>query len=281
MTKYKVSISHPFLTPDIEGLFQLDGEWQQELVFLQKENDKLEYADLVISEYNDVEIDAILAPLDLVPIEMEAGWVIAALLERKNPASVLVLPADKEGKTSWPLKNGDRVGTYTSLQLSQLEDLIPGVDACLAPLSNDFISDIANWDGRIVPGYYYQKIHNLLPRHKFIHLNPVEFCPPTGSGVFALICKKEDVSLRKLLASFHHKASAELTNMERSVVKSINVKRDMTIVSHVYCDAYHYYHLMAEGMDEDGKILKVSASLSTKAELVDHLVTELFNKLNA
>ncbi len=96
-------------------------------------------------------------------------------------------------------------------------------------------------------------------------LNPREFPPMAAQGVWAYLCHKNDTPTRKILKALHHPEVSELTNIERTYLKSIAPK-----IGGAYCekDKMDNYHLWTSIVNEDGELQRKRASSSTKFGLV-------------
>lgn len=113
--------------------------------------------------------------------------------------------------------------------------------------------------------------------HQKFDLHPSEFPPKAGKGVSAYLCRKDNLTLRKLLASIHETAVSVCTNVERSIenkLKEQNIKE-----AGIFCeqDTNGNYHVYLNYLDADGSLKSLKYSQSTNYQLGEKVIDLIKN----
>jgi metal-responsive CopG/Arc/MetJ family transcriptional regulator len=279
MAKYRLFVSFPFMTPQLSDLFpagkHIDGKFS--VPYIEREANGLE---LDFSLLESDRADVILAPLDMLPLDLPEGLVIAALSPRISTFIGLVLHKKENGSADWHMGKGSRIMCYQHEQLAQLAQVFHDSHAEIKALNMDYHRQIDGFDAFLVPDTYYRNISEQLAPHRYLRPNASDLCPNAGYGVFALLCRHSDIDLRKALAKIHHAPTAELSNLERTALKAWKQEKPTPLMAHAWKDEYNYYHLIAETLMSDGRVLKARSSMSTKSGLAETVLGELKNKIN-
>ena len=215
-----------------------------------------------ITDYlHTAKASAVLLPLHDLPVQLPDGISIAALSPRYALRETLVIKyASIDLNLEFRVKRGAAVFVSLDRQRFQLSSIRPDlifVDS--KELADAFFSDVST---EIPDGM------------ESVLLNPKEFLPQPGYGVFAWLTLTENISLRKLLKTFHHKETAVLTNIERKISK-INGYQDINI-SGAYAWTGHdnNIHLYAGAVIHGGWASK-RISQTSVVSICENLLEEL------
>lgn len=106
-------------------------------------------------------------------------------------------------------------------------------------------------------------------------LHPQEWTPRPASGIFTVICHKENFSLRKQIAKLHFSESQVLGNIERRVEQLISAKSGILLLG-TYCfiNAQHNYQIYLV-IDRGNGLEHLSTSQSTSHGLEEALMAKL------
>ena len=268
MRKYQLSSTNflnekEALAPMIEQLKSEGGEVDSNILI---NKTFVEIADSISNE----ELSLALLPLQFIPTDKPASFVIAGLSERQAAGEALVVKNDRitEGKLL-KLAEGATVTAFTKMQKAQLHHFRSDLtiiekswDDLFAKKEFKFDSDAA-----ILPEWYVGEGFSDFEK---ISILPEEFVPSAGQGVFAFCCLKSETDLRRTLKHFHKKETSTITNIERGI------ERALSFPSAVYCrrDQFNHFHVYASAF-RDGQLYQFSHSASTSVGLVERVVGEL------
>lgn len=106
-------------------------------------------------------------------------------------------------------------------------------------------------------------------------LHPQEWTPRPASGIFTVICHKENISLRKQIAKLHFSESQVLGNIERRVEQLISAESGILLLG-TYCfiDKQHNYQIYLV-IDRGNGIEHLNISQSTSHGLEEALMAKL------
>ncbi len=204
------------------------------------------------------DVDLIVVPLEQVPLSLPDNTSIAALSPRKEVKEAIFMSNDaSDDDMDFRLRKGAQITVSNERQQYQLLQLRPDLKIS---------EDTANADA------YFGIFENVIPHGKqAVYLNPKEFLPAAGFGVFAWITLTEHVELRKLLKDFHHKDTSVLTNMERKLIK-LNDNPNLKIIGvYAYKSRDEHYHLFANGIN-DGNMISHRISQTTTANICENML---------
>lgn len=147
-----------------------------------------------------------------VPAELPAGFCIAAVLERANPADALV------GKRLDELTEGARVGSSSLRRQAQLLALRP--DICFEPLRGNVNTRLK----RLADGQYDAIILACAGLERLglasrisETLSTALMLPAAAQGVIGIECRQEQSELRQILGVLEHPTTRTTTAAERAV----------------------------------------------------------------
>lgn len=254
--------------------------FEMESIFKNPEIINTESSNLSIVLLQNKKLDIALVPLEEVPVALDKKLVIAGLSERKEPSyRLLINKRFFQKKAVFKLEKNLKVVTDNLLAGLQLQhfrsDLsisiqtqtIESLHALLA--AGTCAALLLSADKIEVKPEIWQDFHSLF-------LNPREFITAPGQGVLAYLARREDTPIRRELLQLHRPASAEITNIERKILKLQPDYQDFLTGAFGKKDDAGNYHLWAVQADPTKKTCRhFQVSSSTTVELAEKVVAGL------
>ena len=215
------------------------------------------------------DIQIICQPLSKLPTTLPKGITIAALTERANVSTNLVIHVKAIDTTQILfLKENALISANTAIEKAQLaairEDLnIEVKDQTPIEKLEDLRTEC--YAACMIPASTNRIFEYDEAEYKIVTLSPKEFIPQAGCGVGAFLTAEDDLTTRRLLKQVHHPTVAMATNVERQVKKLF---KDIDIAAYCQIDAVKNYHLWAAALIE-GKLCKTRISQSTHLGLAE------------
>jgi len=162
-----------------------------------------------------------------VPVDMPAGFCIAAVLPRASAADALV------GKTLEELPEGARVGSSSLRRVAQLKLLRPdlniealrgNVNTRLAKLVNGDFDAIVLAEAGLERLGLAESISQVF--------TPDEMLPAAAQGVIGIECLADNVELRALLASINNGPASRTCLAERTVARILQANCQSPVAAH-------------------------------------------------
>ena len=165
-----------------------------------------------------------------VPAEMPDGFVIAAMLERANPADALV---SHDGRTLDDLPQGARIGSSSLRRQAQLKVLRP--DLAVEPLRGNVNTRLAkldrgDFDAIVLASAGLERLG--LADRISEQFQPTRMLPAAGQGVVGIECLGERQDLRAILQQLEHPDSKQRTLAERAVAKTLQASCQSPVASY-------------------------------------------------
>lgn len=165
-----------------------------------------------------------------VPMELPAGFILAAVLEREDPRDALVSP---QYPTLQSLPQGAVVGTSSLRRLSQLRALRP--DLRIAPLRGNLDTrlrklDEGQYDAIILAAAGLKRLG--LSERIRQHIDTDVMLPAAGQGALGLEIRHDQLDLRTALASLAHWPTWLATAAERAVSRALGGSCSMPLAAH-------------------------------------------------
>lgn len=168
------------------------------------------------------EIDVAVHSLKDLPTEMPAGLTLGAVLERADPADVLVskrpgglkeLPNAAVVATSSPRRRAQLIAMRPDLETREIRGNVPTRLRKLAESADldGLVLAKAGLDrlgARVIPGGLYVSILEGM-------------LPAPGQGAIGLQCRADDAETLRQLASIHHEPTARCVAAEREYLRSL------------------------------------------------------------
>ena len=117
-----------------------------------------------------------------------------------------------------------------------------------------------------------------LTAYKVVKLHPREFVPAPAQGVMAYQVKKSRKEIQQVIRQVHVPSTAVLTNVERTILKSLQGGCHLPLGAYCEVDELGYYHVWAAYAPTISDTVKqVKVSLSTVDGLAAAVVEQLKN----
>lgn len=165
-----------------------------------------------------------------VPAIMPAGFCLAAILKRGNPADALIAP---RSTTLRELPQGARVGSSSLRRQAQILALRP--DIRVLPLRGNVQTrlrklDDGEFDAILLAAAGLERLG--LRRRISETLTPDIMLPAAAQGVIGIECRDDQPELGKLLARLTHARSATTTIAERAIAATLNASCHSPVASY-------------------------------------------------
>ncbi|MFQ5979721.1 MAG: hydroxymethylbilane synthase [Candidatus Heimdallarchaeota archaeon] len=163
------------------------------------------------------EIDFAVHSLKDVPTSTPKDLILASVPERISHFDCLI----SKGKELLQLPAGARIGTSSIRRKAELLHLRP--DLGFSPLRGNLETRIAkakDFDGIIIAEAGLLRLKPSIPRELSItRLTPDSIMPCPGQGALAVVCLKEDMSLREILTQIQDQKARAAIEAERALLK--------------------------------------------------------------
>jgi hydroxymethylbilane synthase len=165
-----------------------------------------------------------------VPMDLPAGFTLAAFLAREDPRDALV---SNRYERLADLPAGAVVGTSSLRREAQLRSRFPGLD--IQPLRGNLDTRLAKLDrgeyAAIVLAVAGLKRLGLGGRIRAV-LEPEESLPAVGQGALAIECRDGRPALVAALAQLHDAATAACVRAERAVSRALGGSCTVPLAAH-------------------------------------------------
>lgn len=235
---------------------------------------------LAIKHIFQKEADFTVFPLNEIPISLPDGLVIAGVSKRIEESYSFIHKKNIDQPFS-TLNSDSKIGFTNSLALKQFEELKPECQTVLLEIRS--VQDIADLDDididfLVIEERYKYRLQLPIDKYNFLRINPEEIIPSPASGVYAYLCRMDDITTRQLLLNFHNSNVSNCTNIERRLMLKLNAHDQKNIACHIYKDdASNYHSVSAYWNTEKKSLIKRAISQSTSFGLADKLYNELIS----
>ncbi len=165
-----------------------------------------------------------------VPMELPAGFVLAAVLEREDPRDAFV--SNRHANVA-DLPEGAVVGTSSLRRMVQLKSLRP--DLRIEPLRGNLDTRLRKLDERnyhaIVLAAAGLKRLGLADRIRS-HFDPEQMIPAAGQGALGIEVRESETALREQLALLTHRPTWLSAHAERAVSRALGGSCSMPLAAH-------------------------------------------------
>ena len=226
-------------------IIKTKGDQIQHLSF-----DKIEGKGFFTKELEDEllagNIDMAVHSMKDLPTTQPEGLVIAGLSYREDPRDVLVIRENSFDITQdLRLIQNAKVGTSSVRRKAQLLNLRP--DLKMEDIRGNVPTRIEklrtqDFDAIMLASAGLERIKPNLSGLKVIHLHPREFVPAPSQGVLAYQCMESDTEMRRIIQKLHHKDVAEISNIERGILKGLGGGCQTPLGVYSETDADGYFH---------------------------------------
>lgn len=246
--------------------------------------DKMEGKGFFTKEIEDAllrgDIDMAVHSMKDMPTTQPEGLVITAVSYRENPSDWLLIRKEKMDKDALlKLKEGAIVGTSSARRKAQmlgfrsdieLRDIRGNVPTRIEKLRK------GDFDAILLAGAGVERLKLDVSDLEVIKFNVKEFVPAPAQGVLAFQVCKNDTTTRRILKSIHHSDVAQITNVERKVLKLLDGGCQLPMGAYCERDAMGNYHLWVAMADAwNAPVKKVRLSSSTSFQLAENAIAKL------
>jgi hydroxymethylbilane synthase len=233
-------------------------------------------------ELKDKRIDIAVHSLKDLPTTAPESLVLGGLSERQDPSDLLIINKSAiDMGNNLRLKDGAIIGTSSVRRQSIVKNLAPQVT--IKELRGNVPTRIqklkdGHYDAIILASADVNRLEIDLSEYQTIRLNPKEFVPAPGQGVIAYQCREEDMEIRKILSTIHHKSTSAITNVERKVLNLMDGGCHIPLGVYTEIDDNGYYHVWASYAESINTMpVRINLSQSTSYNLAEKVVEQLKN----
>ncbi len=246
--------------------------------------DKIEGKGFFTKELEDAliqgTIDLAVHSMKDLPTASPQGLCLGGVSYREDPRDCLLIsPQAYDANKSLGLKENAIVGTSSVRRKAQITDLRN--DVSTLDLRGNVPTRIkklreGGYDAILLAKAGLLRLELDLSDLHIFDLHPIEFVPAPAQGVLAYQCRENDIHLRKKLALIHHKDVADCTNIERTILNSMEGGCQLPLGVYCHKDANGFYHLHAAyAPNPQQPLVRVRKSQSTSFGLADAVLNEL------
>lgn len=213
----KLRQSHPDLKVELQ-IIKTTGDKILD-VALSKIGDKGLFTKEIEKELLEGRIDLAVHSMKDLPTQLEKGLVIGAVLERENPADVLI---SNRNNTFYNLPPGARIGTSSLRRIAQLKKLRP--DLVFVEIRGNVETRIRkmgeeNLDGIILA---YAGVKRLGMEDAISEILSYEvILPAVGQGIIAIETRSDDSEVLSLLKAINDKNAYLSCQAERAFLQEL------------------------------------------------------------
>ncbi len=221
------------------------------------------------------EADCAVHSLKDVPMELEPGFALAAILERADHADAFI---SNRHDGIGALPRGARVGTSSLRRQAQLRarrpdlelrDLRGNVNTRLAKL------DAGDYDAIVLACAGLQRLgFDARIRHR---LDAPDWLPAPAQGAIAIECRDGDAATQQLCAVLDHAATRTCVLAERAMNRALHGSCHVPVAAFARLDGTHLHLDGLVGSARDGRIVRAHAP--GRGDLPEGLGLEVAEKL--
>lgn len=210
-----------------------------------------------------------------VPMELEAGFALPAILERADSADAFV---SNVFASIDALPPGARVGTSSLRRQTQLRarrpdlellDLRGNVNTRLAKL------DAGDYDAIVLACAGLERL-GLSSRIR-ARLDAPDWLPAPAQGAIAIECRSDDAATQSLCAALDHAATRIRVEAERAMNRALHGSCHVPVAAHARLDGERLSLDGLVGSVEDGRLMRASGE--GRADAPEALGMEVAQKL--
>lgn len=197
-----------------------------------------------------------------VPVDMPAGFCIAAVLERASPADAFVSASER---TFAQMPHGARIGSSSLRRQAQLKAQRPDVD--VQPLRGNVNTRLqklrdGQYDAIILASAGLQRLG--LQSNITEEFSTDKMLPAAAQGVIGIECLQDRNDLRAVLASLEHAATKRTTAAERAVAATLQASCQSPVASFASIDGNVLTIEALVALPDGSKVLREQISGSAK-----------------
>jgi hydroxymethylbilane synthase len=203
------------------------------------------------------ESDCAVHSLKDVPMELEPGFALPAILEREDPADAFVSNAFANIDA---LPQGARVGTSSLRRQAQLRALRPDLEL------RDLRGNVGTRLTKLDAGDYDAIVLACagLKRLGFdarirARLDAPRWLPAPAQGAIAIECREDDAELRMLLSVLDHADTRVRAEAERAMNRALHGSCHVPVAAYARLEGEHLSLSGLVGSASDGRIVRAEA----------------------
>ena len=230
----------------------------------------------------DQTIDVAIHSLKDLPTSSPEGLVISGLSYRENPADWLIIDRSKfEPSKLLKLPENAIVGTSSARRKAQLLNFRP--DLQLKDIRGNVPTRLQKlkaeeFDAIMLAAAGILRLEIDLSNFEVLKFNPKEFVPAPAQGVLAYQTRQDQEEVRNIIRQIHQPATAQVTNVERSILKLFDGGCQLPLGAFCEKDSMGNFHVWAvKAQSWDAPLKKVQFSSTTKDDLAETVVAKLKN----
>ena len=225
-------------------------------------------------------IDLAVHSMKDLPTQMDDRLAIAGVSNRADPSDWILIRSEAfDDKMTLKLEPNAIIGTSSVRRKSQLmairsdlhtKDLRGNVPTRIQKLRS------GSFDAIVLAAAGIIRLDLALDEFELVKLHPREFVPAPAQGVLAYQTRADDNLTRSIVQKLHQQNVAELTNVERSVLKLFDGGCHLPLG--VYCekDQMSNYHIWAAyAPNLDAPLRRSTLSFNTTHGLADGIFESL------
>jgi porphobilinogen deaminase len=213
--------------------------------------------------------------LDSLPTQLPMGLVITALSERLDTKNCFVTL--NEGGLVFENEKKAKVLVLSDINRAQMQYLEPNFEVIKTALSPEASIEAVRsgaFDAVVLSQTELSPFDLIGDKQWHIQQFSVrEFVPIAGQSVACFVVAEDDLPTRRLLKELHHPSVSAVTNIERTVQKTL---KDTAVSAYAERDRMGNYHLWAAALVE-GEFRKTRVSQSTTFGMAEKVVEQLLS----
>jgi hypothetical protein len=213
----------------------------------------VDFYDEAVSLLEEEKSRAIILPIKNIPFERNSEHHISAVLPFKGAAFYLTT-------------NGD----IKNLSILGESHIIHYTNDAIATYIKDFNDKVK----LVKVDQYNDSYEYFISTQGFANstkLNPNEFIPEPGEGIYVVLCKKTDLEIRQRLMDVHNEETMEISNLQRALLKKCQDKNVQGIYIHRDANG----HLHGDIAYMEGELKYASFSQSTTHEFIRNFLLQM------
>lgn len=201
--------------------------------------------------------DAAVHSLKDVPMQLEAPFALAAVLERADPFDAFV---SNRHDTLDALPHGARIGTSSLRRQAQLRAVRP--DLRIADLRGNVNTRLAKldadeYDAIVLACAGLQRLgFDARIRQRLV---APDWVPAVAQGAIAIECRADDVATRSLLAALAHAPTRACVDAERAMNLALHGSCHVPVAGYATLDGARLHLVGLVGSAADGRVIRAQA----------------------
>jgi porphobilinogen deaminase len=182
------------------------------------------------------EADTFLFPLEMIPIQRPEELVVTALLKRYQPGWTLLVHQDfHDAGKILQVPNGGSIMCTSPVISEWMKNIRSDISYKVLPdptffFTGEMLEKSKAW---ILPSYLVEANQEDLKYWLQREILPEELPGLPGQGALAVVCRKEDIFIRRKFNGLHLRELVPVCNVERRILKEVAQPENKALL--VYC----------------------------------------------